>query len=168
MLLGSISETAGGYDVVVIGGGLGGMTAAKRLADAGRKVLLIERRSRLGGYAAWFKRKGHIFDVALHAFPAGMAKTLRKYWSRDLGDRVMPLRRIRFENPEFSFTTTFEAEDFKRILRERFAVPELRSEAFLQACRDIDYYQGVQETTGRFLNRFFPGRTDVVRVLLET
>ncbi len=168
MLLGNMAEAADRYDVVVIGGGLGGMTAAKRLADAGRSVLLVESYSRLGGYATWFKRKAHVFDVALHAFPAGMAKTLRKYWSRELGDRVMPLRRIRFENPEFSFATTFEAGDFKRILRERFAVPDEQSEAFFQACRDIDYYQGTKETTGQFLERFFPGRLDVVRVLLET
>ncbi len=168
MLLGSMAEAAECYDAIVIGGGLGGMTAAKRLADAGRSVLLIESYSRLGGYATWFRRKGHIFDVALHAFPVGMAKTLRKYWSRELGERVMPLRRIRFENPEFSFTTTFEAEDFKRVLRERFSVPDAQSEAFFQACRDIDYFQGTKETTGQFLERFFPGRLDVARLLLET
>ncbi len=168
MLLKSMAEAAAAYDVVVIGGGLGGMTAAKRLADAGRSVLLMESYSRLGGYATWFKRRGHIFDVALHAFPFGMAKTLRKYWSRELADRVMPLKRIRFDNPEFAFTTTFETEDFKRILREQFNVPDEQSETFFKACRDIDYYQGTQETTGQFLERYFPGRLDVARVLLET
>ena len=168
MLLKSMAEAAERYDAIVVGGGLGGMTAAKRLADAGRSVLLVESFSRLGGYATWFRRRGHIFDVALHAFPVGMAKTLRKYWSRELGDRVMPLPRIRFENPEFSFTTSFETGDFKRILRERFSVPEEQSEAFFRACRDIDYYQGTTETTGQFLERFFPGRLDVARVLLET
>ncbi len=168
MLLKSMAEAAAAYDVVVIGGGLGGMTAAKRLADAGRSVLLMESYSRLGGYATWFKRRGHIFDVALHAFPFGMAKTLRKYWSRELADRVMPLKRIRFDNPEFAFTTTFETEDFKRILREQFDIPDEQSETFFKACRDIDYYQGTQETTGQFLERYFPGRLDVARVLLET
>ncbi len=168
MLLKSASEAAEAYDVVIIGGGLGGMTAAKRLADAGRTVLLVEGYSRLGGYATWFKRKGHVFDVALHAFPAGMAKTLRKYWSRELADRVMPLRRIRFENPEFSFTTTFEAEDFKRLLREKFNIPDQQSEAFFRAARDMEYHHGVSETTREFFERHFPGRLDVMRVLLET
>ncbi len=163
-----MAEAAAAYDVVVIGGGLGGMTAAKRRADAGRSVLLMESYSRLGGYATWFKRKGHVFDVALHAFPHGMAKTLRKYWSRDLGERVMPLKRIRFDNPEFAFTTTFETGDFKRILKEKFSVPEEQSETFFKACRDFDYYNGAQETTGQFFERHFPGRMDVARVLLET
>ena len=168
MLLGSMAEAAQKYDVVVVGAGLGGMTAAKRLADAGRSVLLVESYSRVGGYATWFKRRGHIFDVALHAFPVGMAKTLRKYWSRELGERVMPLKRIRFENPEFSFTTTFDTEDFKRILRERFSVPDEQTEAFFKACREFDYYNGSGETTGQFLDRHFPGRMDIARVLLET
>ncbi len=168
MLLKSMSEAAEKYDVIVIGGGLGGMTAAKRLADSGRSVLLIESYTRLGGYATWFKRKGHVFDVALHAFPAGMAKTLRKYWSRELGERVIPLRRIRFENPEFSFTTTFEAGDFKKLLSEKFNIPAAQSEAFFRAARDMEYHQGVKETTREFFERYFPGRLDVMRVLLET
>ena len=168
MLLRGLSGASDGYDAVVIGGGLGGMTAAKRLADSGRSVLLLESYSRLGGYANWFRRKGHVFDVALHAFPAGMAKTLRKYWSRELGERVAPLRRIRFDNPEFSFTTTFEAGDLKRLLRERFSVPEAASEAFFRACRDIEHFRGAGETAGRFIDRHFPGRLDVARVLLET
>ncbi|MCC8189250.1 MAG: FAD-dependent oxidoreductase [Planctomycetes bacterium] len=168
MLCKSMAEAADRYDVVVVGGGLGGMTAAKRLADAGRSVLLVERSSRLGGYATWFKRKGHIFDVALHAFPVGMAKTLRKYWSRDLADRVMPLPRIRFENPEFAFTTTFQRDDFARLLAERFGIDRDRSERFFTACREFDYYRGAGETTREFFERFFPGRLDVMRVLLET
>ena len=168
MLLKNMAQAGQSYDVVVIGGGLGGMTAAKRLADAGRSVLLIEGYSRLGGYATWFKRKGHVFDVALHAFPVGMAKTFRKYWSRDLAERVMPLTRIRYDNPEFAFGTTFEAGDFKRILRDSFGIPEERSEAFFAECRNMDFYKGSRETTREFFERHFPGRTDVMRVLLET
>ncbi len=168
MLLGSVAEAGKAYDAVVIGGGLGGMTAAKRLADAGRSVLLVEQYSRLGGYATWFRRRGHIFDVALHAFPCGMAKTLRKYWSKELASRVVPLPRIRFDNPEFAFTTTFETGDFQRVLREEMGVPDGQSAAFFQACRDMDFYGGSGETAREFFERHFPGRLDVMRVLLET
>ena len=37
------------YDVVVIGAGLGGLTAGAILARAGRKVLVIERSNSVGG-----------------------------------------------------------------------------------------------------------------------
>ena len=36
-------------DVIVIGGGLAGLTAARDLADAGRRVIVLEARDRLGG-----------------------------------------------------------------------------------------------------------------------
>ena len=168
MLLESVREAGSRYDAVVIGGGLGGMTAAKRLADAGKKTLLLEAHAALGGYVAWFKRRGHIFDVALHAFPWGVAKTFRKYWSRELAERVTALPRLRYENPEFTLETTFETGDFKRILKERFSVPEERSDAFFQACRDMDFFRPNSETTREFLERHFPGRLDVARLLLET
>jgi len=43
-------------DVLVVGGGVSGLTAAVRLADQGRKVYLAERSARLGGVAAGIRR----------------------------------------------------------------------------------------------------------------
>ncbi|MPY90564.1 MAG: FAD-dependent oxidoreductase [Luteitalea sp.] len=40
------------YDVIVIGAGINGLTAAAYLAKAGRRVLVVERRDVLGGVAA--------------------------------------------------------------------------------------------------------------------
>ncbi|MFB7724321.1 phytoene desaturase family protein [Nocardia sp. NPDC056100] len=54
------------YDVVVIGSGLGGLTAAALLAQTGRSVLVVERHNRLGGYAHSFTHKRQIFDSAVH------------------------------------------------------------------------------------------------------
>jgi squalene-associated FAD-dependent desaturase len=55
-------------DVVVIGGGLAGITAAIELADAGRAVTLIERRPWLGGATCSFIRRGLTIDNGQHAF----------------------------------------------------------------------------------------------------
>lgn len=56
----------GCYDVVVIGSGIGGLTAAALLAKAGKSVLLTERHDRPGGYAHGFKRKRYQFDAGVH------------------------------------------------------------------------------------------------------
>ncbi len=37
------------YDVVIIGGGFAGVTAARELRKQGQRVLILEARDRLGG-----------------------------------------------------------------------------------------------------------------------
>ncbi|MCA9928872.1 MAG: NAD(P)/FAD-dependent oxidoreductase, partial [Anaerolineales bacterium] len=55
------------FDVVIIGAGLGGLSAAGYLAKAGRKVLVLEHHTVPGGYAHEFRRGKFRFEVALHA-----------------------------------------------------------------------------------------------------
>jgi phytoene dehydrogenase-like protein len=156
------------YDAVVIGSGLAGMTCANMLARDGHSVLLLEQHHQLGGLAAWFKRRGgHIFDVSLHGFPVGMIKTCRKYWSPEIADMIVQLKEIRFDNPQFSFTTTFDRADFTRILREQFKIPVENIEGFFNTARDMNYYDDQTMTIRELFEKFFPGRDDVVRMLME-
>ncbi|SDS93104.1 phytoene desaturase family protein [Bradyrhizobium canariense] len=54
------------YDVVVIGAGLGGLTAGAILARAGRKVLIIERSNSVGGAASSYKSGDLFVEGSLH------------------------------------------------------------------------------------------------------
>jgi phytoene dehydrogenase-like protein len=54
------------YDVIVIGAGLGGLTAGAKLAREGMKVLVIEQHSRPGGCATTFRRGEYTLEVGLH------------------------------------------------------------------------------------------------------
>lgn len=156
------------YNVIVIGSGLAGMTAANTLARMGRRVLLLEQHYKLGGMATWFRRPGgHIFDVSLHGFPHGMIKSCRRYWNSRIADAIVPLKHMRFDNPMFSLTTSYDQDDFIRLLTSRFGIEPSRVREFFQAARGMNFYDDQSLTTGELFARYFPGRMDVVRLLME-
>ena len=156
------------YDVIVIGSGLAGLTAANHLAKCGRSVLLLEQHYNFGGMATWFRRPGgHIFDISLHGFPIGMIKSCRKYWTKEIADSIVQLRGIRFDNPQFQLETTFDREDFTRLLTERFGVARETVEAFFDTARGMNFYDDQTTTTRELFERFFPGNSAVVRLLME-
>jgi phytoene dehydrogenase-like protein len=160
-------DTMPEYDVIAIGSGLAGLTCANMLAKGGHSVLLLEQHYNLGGLATWFKRKGHIFDIALHGFPVGMIKTCRKYWTPEIASMIVQLKGIRFDNPQFSLTTTYDREDFTRILQERFKIPRENIENFFHTARNMNFYDNQSMTTREFFEKFFPGHDDVHRLLME-
>jgi all-trans-retinol 13,14-reductase len=53
-------------DVIVVGAGAGGLTAAAYLAAAGRQVTVVDRQSMAGGNTAVFTHEGYEFDIGLH------------------------------------------------------------------------------------------------------
>jgi len=61
----------GPYDVIVIGSGMGGMTAAAMLSKLGQRVLVLEQHYVPGGFTHEFNRKGSKrgwnWDVGVHA-----------------------------------------------------------------------------------------------------
>ncbi len=105
------------YDAIVIGGGLGGLTAGAKLAKEGKKVLLIEQHSVPGGLATTFKRKDYKMEVGLH-FMDGLD-------SNDLKKKIFDDLNV-FENVKF-----VKIPDFFRFKNDRvdIVVPDNTKDA---------------------------------------
>ncbi|WP_392674201.1 hydroxysqualene dehydroxylase HpnE [Streptomyces sp. LN785] len=76
---------------VVVGGGLAGITAALRLADAGLDVTLLEGRPRLGGLAFSFRRGALTVDNGQHVY-LRCCTAYRWFLDRVGGARLAPLQ----------------------------------------------------------------------------
>jgi phytoene dehydrogenase-like protein len=98
----------------------------------------------------------------------GMIKTCRKYWTPEIANMIVQLKGIRFDNPQFSFTTTYDREDFTRILEQQFKIPRENIEGFFDTARNMNFYDDQNMTTREFFEKFFPGRDDVHRMLMES
>jgi phytoene desaturase len=78
------------YDAVVIGAGLGGLSAGACLGKAGKKVLILERQEGHGGNARAFRRGEYLFDPAIHVTGQGYNVPFTDFYLQSLGvkDRV--------------------------------------------------------------------------------
>lgn len=168
MAIDRLKDLKSRYDVLVIGSGISGLTAANILAKRGYSVLVLEHHYQFGGLATWFRRKHkHIFDISLHGFPVGMIKSCRKYWTQEIADSIRQIESVRFINPDFDIQTSFERKDFTRILIERFGVTPEVVQSFFDFVTDVKFYDQGEKTTRELFEEFFPERSDVHRFLLE-
>ena len=81
------------YDHIVVGSGISGMTAALLLAEAGKRVLVIEKAAAMGGSLIRFYRDGVPFDTGFHFTGGFGAQGLLTKMLEMLGiaDQIKPL-----------------------------------------------------------------------------
>ena len=115
---------AGQFDTVVIGAGLGGLTAAALAARAGRRVLVIERNATVGGAAVVYRHGALTVDASLHELDG-----------LDCQDPKLPLLRELGLIGELDFVTPAELYQVRGgPLNAAFSMPA-GPEAALAACR---------------------------------
>lgn len=157
------------YDIIIIGSGLAGLTAANILGRNGHQVLLLESHNKLGGFATWFFRdnRNHVFDISLHGFPVGMIKTCKKYWNKEIADSIVQLKDVRFVNPQFSVQTDFTKEHYSKVLIEEFKIPKTTVDDFFTFLAGMNFFDNSNMTNRELFEKFFPKRNDVTRFLME-
>ena len=122
-------------DVIVIGSGFAGIASACYLAQAGKKVIVLEKNESVGGRASFFKAEGFSFDMG----PSW-------YWMPDVFDKFFAdFNKNRADyygltklNPSFSII-------FKN--KEKVDVPSEKEEL-------ISFFENIEKGAGEKLIHF--------------
>lgn len=80
------------HDVIVIGGGIAGLTCAWQLRKAGAKTLLLERLPRPGGNVRTENDQGFLVEQGPHSFPGYSSHVWRLLVELDLESEVIAAR----------------------------------------------------------------------------
>jgi phytoene dehydrogenase-like protein len=96
------------YDVIIIGAGLGGLTAGAKLAKEGKKVLLLEQHNKPGGCATTFQRGDFTLEVGLHEMDGPAPRDMKTRIFNDLDV---------FKSVEF-----IQVPEFYRFINDRITV----------------------------------------------
>ncbi|MCK4699557.1 MAG: NAD(P)/FAD-dependent oxidoreductase, partial [Bacteroidales bacterium] len=150
------------YHTIIIGAGLGGLTAGAKLAKEGKKVLLIEQHMVPGGCATTFKRKDYTLEVGLHEMDGLHEKDMKTKIFRDLGvfDKVEFLKVpefYRFVNERYDIVIPHDPDEAIKILINHFPDEEKGIKAYfhqvMNARQIIKESAGEKErTVGEFLD----------------
>jgi len=152
--------------IVVIGAGLGGISAAAHLASAGHRVTILDKNAHIGGKLNELKKDGFTFDLGpsiltlLDRFEAVFAASGRRMSDYIPVQRLDPQWRSFFEDGQVISLY----EDPAQMARElaRFGCSEAQYRKFLAHCEKLysiisrGYFDKGFDTLGDFLRGYSP------------
>jgi phytoene dehydrogenase-like protein len=129
------------YDVVIIGAGVAGLTAAALLAKTGMSVCVLEAGAIGGGYLQGFRRKDFRFDTAIHWLnqyePGGMICMTFDILGNDY-PKAIPQKRIkRYKGDGFDYLLTNNPDELKRQWQQEFPEDAEGLDRFFKAAKKI-------------------------------
>lgn len=143
------------YDVIIIGGGIAGLSCAGILAKNRKRVLLLERHHQVGGYCTSFRRKGFVFDAAVHHIGGcGKYGTVGRL-VKELGARVKfrqlnPMDRLIFPDREEIIPADIDV--FQQSLETKFPHERKNLKHWFKDIKRL--YRATVQNEGEMLDRF--------------
>jgi len=128
------------YDVIIVGGGMGGLSCGSLLAKKGYKVLVLEKNPEVGGFCSQHQENGFIFSYG--------TEDINGIWER--GAVSYLLRTLKFDEQRFFvansrrfyvgdewFDVGAEEGAFERALKKKFPTEERSIERFFTDSKKV-------------------------------
>jgi phytoene dehydrogenase-like protein len=139
------------WDVIIVGAGVGGLTAASMLVKAGLRVLILERNPHPGGTAYVYHRKGFTFPMGPLGFssPRLIRETLKILDGDDL--KLLPVQyRIKAFGLEIPLSLPFP-----RMIEELATLFSKEVKSIKQFFKDLEEIVSAMQLPDNNLNRSF-------------
>jgi phytoene dehydrogenase-like protein len=131
------------YDIVVIGAGVGGLTAAALLSKAGFSVCVLDKEQHVGGYLAGFRRKNFRFDTAIHwlnqCSPQGLVGKVFNILGSDYPIAIAQTRIRRYKGDSFEYLLTNHPDDWRDQLIGEYPHEKKGIERFFRAAKKLGH-----------------------------
>ncbi len=128
-------------DVIVIGAGITGLTAAALLSKSGLNVVVLEEQSRPGGYLMGFKRKGFSFDSSIQWLNQckenGLVSRIFKYIGSDYPKSTAMKNIRRYKSNSFDYLLTDDPYALRNQLIIDFPDEKSNIIKFFEDCRKL-------------------------------
>ena len=153
------------YQVVIVGGGMAGLTAAAFLCQAGFRVLLCEKENKVGGLVNSFEYKGFIFDGGIRAIEnSGIVRPMLKQLGLDVPFVANDVS-IGIEQDVVNLKSKESLQDYLQLLRGQF--PE-NSRDIDQFGLEIQKIMGYMDVLYGIDNPLFMNLKEDTSYLMET
>ena len=108
------------YDMVIVGAGLSGLTAASYLSRAGYSVLILEKTAKCGGLLNSFSRDGYVFDSGARSIEnSGIIKPMLRDLDIDLELLNSPVS-IGIESSVIDMNTKESIANYQQLLESLY------------------------------------------------
>ncbi len=157
------------YDVIIIGAGPAGLTAAYELMSSGKTTLLLEKKPQVGGLAETKVFGKHRYDIGPHRFFT-KNKEVYDLFLKILGDDAVEVKRktrILFKNSYFDYPLTPLNALFGLGIFESIAIIfsyfVARLKSYLKISKITNFEEWVIDKFGaKLFNNFFKNYTEKV------
>ena len=129
--------------VVVIGAGIAGLSAGIYAAQSGFQVTILEKHSIPGGVCTSWRRKGYLFEGAIHWLTGSSPQSIfNKYWRETgaLTGAVPVYNNEPYLYTNYEGTDLFLYRDIERLREHFLQVSPQDKKAINKLCKDIKVY----------------------------